>query len=242
MVYIPPVPTDLIISFIEDSSQRETSTVSLSLSLTSPLYRKSIFVSQILILFHELTGSNAINLYSNQMLTEIGTDSLTPRTGTILLGLFSLIGVILALIIIKKYPRRTLLIPGHIMIGVCHLGIAVFAAASVGEGVVACMIGFVICYRVFNGPVIWLYVSEVVVDTALGISIATLWTCALLVSLITPFLMASPLKPHGVFFLLSLISLCGALFCHFFVQETRGLTDKEKKSLYSPAGVRRSKA
>lgn len=57
------------------------------------------------------------------------------------------------------------------------------------------MISFIGTYEISNGPIIWLYVSEVVVDSALGLCIATLWGVVLIESLTTNYLMNSFLKP-----------------------------------------------
>ena len=46
--------------------------------------------------------------------------------------------------------------------------------------------------------------------------------------------MESALKPQGVFWLFSGISVFGAIFCYVYIKETKGLNDKDKKMLYSP--------
>jgi hypothetical protein len=42
------------------------------------------------------------------------------------------------------------------------------------------------------------------------------------------------LKPFGTFLFFSVVSFVGAIFMFFFVKETKGLNDKEKKALYQP--------
>ena len=96
------------------------------------------------------------------------------------------------------------------------------------------MILFMTIYVITNGPIIWLYISEVVVDSALGICLFVLWSVVLLLSLFTSPLMDSFLKPQGVFWIFSLSSFGGAFFTHFYVKETSGLNDKEKKMIYTP--------
>ena len=182
---------DNLISYIEKSSLRETSFISMRDSVISPLYRRSTWITQALIVFHELTGINAINLYSNQMFQQMAGDkaTLTPRQGTYLLGIANMLGVIGAVYLVKRVSRRAMLVPGHVGMGVCHVLVGLFAVYKVNVGVVTMMVCFIMCYQFGNGPVIWLYASEVVVDTALGISICTLWSVVLLLSLTTNFLM-----------------------------------------------------
>ncbi len=44
--------------------------------------------------------------------------------------------------------------------------------------------------------------------------------------------MNSALTPAGVFFVMSGLSLCAAFFIRGWIRETRGLTDKEKRSVF----------
>jgi MFS family permease len=150
-----------------------------------------------------------------------------------------LIGLAIAVLILKKIGRRTLLYSGHIVMAVCHALVGVFAFYNESVWVVVMMVAFVFFYQVMNGPVVWLYVSEVVVDTALGLAIFTLWATVLVLSLTTNFLMESALKPQGVFWIFAGISIFGSLFCFIFVRETKGLNDKDKKMLYSPTHLKR---
>ena len=42
------------------------------------------------------------------------------------------------------------------------------------------------------------------------------------------------MKPHGVFFMFGFFSACAVVFEYFFVAETKGLSEREKKALYCP--------
>ena len=44
----------------------------------------------------------------------------------------------------------------------------------------------------------------------------------------------SELQIYGSIWYFGVLTLIGFFFCLFFVKETRGLTDLEKKTLYSP--------
>jgi len=46
------------------------------------------------------------------------------------------------------------------------------------------------------------------------------------------YLISSQLQVQGTFWLFSLCTFVGAIFVFVYVKETKGLTDKEKKSLY----------
>ncbi|CDW74001.1 sugar transporter family protein [Stylonychia lemnae] len=232
-------PEEIIIGF-EINTQRDTSFVTLKQAMSSDKYRKGTILVIILIIFHELTGINAILLYSNTMFKQMGLQK--PRLGTYGLGVAQLFGLGIAIWMLKKVGRRLLLITGHFLMATCHLLIGIFAYQNMSIWVAVMMISFIMTYQITNGPVIWLYTSEVVVDTALGACIFTLWGTVLVLSLTTNFLMNSALRPQGVFWLFSGISIFGGIYCIIFIRETKGLTDKEKKTLYSPQNLKSSAA
>ena len=64
--------------------------------------------------------------------------------------------------------------------------------------------------------------------------ILTLYLTVLVLSLSTEPMMDSALQPQGVFFLFAFLSLCAFIFLYFYLGETRGLTNEQKKSLYCP--------
>lgn len=103
-------------------------------------------------------------------------------------------------------------------------------------GVLVSMLAFIGIYQNTSGPIAWLYATETTIDTALGICLFTLWGTTFLVSLLGPILMSSDaLGISNVFFLFAALSFCGTIYGYFFIKETKGLTDKEKKRLYYPA-------
>ena len=61
-----------------------------------------------------------------------------------------------------------------------------------------------------------------------------MWVVILIESLTTESLMESSLKPEGVFILFGIFSMLAVGFEWFFVAETKGLTEFEKKAIYIP--------
>ena len=76
--------------------------------------------------------------------------------------------------------------------------------------------------------------TETCSDIALGVSTQILWLVILVESVVTESLMQSALKPQGVFFMFGFFSACAVVFEYFFVAETKGLSEREKKGLYYP--------
>jgi hypothetical protein len=200
--------------------------------MTSKLHRKASWIAVVLIIFHELTGTNAIMLYSNQIFKQMNSDgssALTPREGTCLLGIFSLFAAMLSVATTRKFKRRTLLWLGHLIMALCHTLIAMFDYNDIDNVAIVFMLIFILVFGAMNASVCWIYCAEIATDAALGVCLFCLWATVLLLSTSINFLVNTPLSTYGTFWLLSGISLLGALFCFIFVKETQGLTDREKK-------------
>ena len=103
-----------------------------------------------------------------------------------------------------------------------------------GMGVLIMTCRFMIIYQNTVEPIGQVYVTEVCTDIALGVTTQILWLVILIESLFMESLMESPLKPSGVFFLFSFFSFAALIFEYYFVAETMGLSEREKKELYMP--------
>ena len=78
------------------------------------------------------------------------------------------------------------------------------------------------------------YIAEACVDTASGFAISSQYLVSITISLTFDFMIRSPIKIYGSIWIFSGLSLLGALFCFIWIKETKGLTDVEKKMLYTP--------
>lgn len=183
---------------------------------------------------HELAGVNIIYMYSNVILKQVfGPGSFfTPRTGTYLIGMVNLLSFAMATWTVKSFGRKPLLFWGHIGIGISHALIGAFILAGFDFGVVIMICVFIFIYANTSGPIAWVYLAETCTDIGIGLGLLTLWAVVFIQMLTTPALMNSALTPAGVFFLMSFLSICAAGFIKYWIRETRGLTDKEKRSVF----------
>jgi len=188
-----------------------------------------------LVNFHEFTGYAYIILYSKKIFKDIGTSSFTPREANYLVGVVNFLATVGSVFIIKRFSRRSLLIPGHVLMGAINILVGLSSHYKQDIASVTFILSFVVAYQLFNGPIIWLYIAEVSVDTALGFVTLCLWVSQFIIAFVCPY-MNSAIDPEGCFFLFGAFSMIGAIFCYFCVKETRGLVDKEKKLLYSTEG------
>lgn len=186
------------------------------------------------IIVHELAGVNIIYMYSNTIFKQIfGPGSFfTPRTGTYVVSIANFASYGMATWTVKSFGRKPLLFWGHIGIAIAHALIGAFIITGFDFGVVMMICVFICIYANTTGPIAWVYLAETCTDIGIGVGLWTLWAVVFIQMLTTPVLMNSALKPQGVFFMMSILSLGAAGFIYYWIRETRGLTDKEKRSVF----------
>ena len=95
---------------------------------------------------------------------------------------------------------------------------------------------FIMSFQLSQGPIAWMYAGEVASDTGLGLAILALYASLLEKAITMEFMVHSEaFGPSGMFFFLGFVTLAGSVFIAVFVKETRGLDDRAKKLLYTPA-------
>jgi MFS transporter, SP family, xylose:H+ symportor len=152
-----------------------------------------------------------------------------------MIGFFQVTFGILASWIVKTFGRRPLIIWGHIGMGISHISLGILNNNHYDIGVLSMIIVFISIYSVTSGTVAWLYAAETTIDAGLGVCILVLWGVTFVLSLICPLLMGDNyLGVSNMFFLFGSLTSFGSVYGHFLIKETKGMTDKEKKSLYSP--------
>ena len=169
----------------------------------------------------------------------MGNQSLTPREGTYLIGIFNFISSCVSLYSARAFSRRFLFIGGHLTMGLCHLGIGLFILINQNLLALVMILLFLFCFQNTSGAITWLYCSEVAVDSALGFVGTSGYAVIFVLTLTIQPMMNSSIGQAGTFILFGIISLVGAVWCHIYLKETsNGLTDKEKKSLYIPDDIK----
>jgi SP family facilitated glucose transporter-like MFS transporter 1 len=98
---------------------------------------------------------------------------------------------------------------------------------------------FILAFQLSEGPILWIYSAETCRDEAFGFVTLGQFINLFVISMLTEYIVAW-LKPHGTFFFFGIMTYIGGLYIFYFVKETKGLTDKEKKNLYSPINIIKS--
>jgi hypothetical protein len=91
---------------------------------------------------------------------------------------------------------------------------------------------FTVFFEISIGPILWLYLAEILTSKGISIAVFLNWAIVIAVSLATPYMVGWS-KP-GTFALYAGLCLLGGLFILIFMRETKGKTKDEISRLYAP--------
>jgi sugar porter (SP) family MFS transporter len=125
-------------------------------------YRLPIFLAVSIGMFNQLAGINAILYYAPQIFHYAGFTNLSGDKQAVLLGAMNFCATILAMTVIDKLGRKSLLLIGSVGTAVCLAGVAaIFHANSHQSDLLWLLVGFIFFFSISQGAVIWVYISEV---------------------------------------------------------------------------------
>lgn len=193
-------------------------------------YRRPILLALALAMFNQLIGINAVLYYLNDIFAMAGFDRTSQNLQAVAVGAVMLIATLVALSVIDRFGRRTLLLVGSVGLAVCLAGIAaIFHLQQYQRFLLALVVGYVGFFAFSQGAVIWVYLSEIFPSRvrAQGQSLgsSTHWIINALLSAAFPLLAAqSQSGPFVLFFAMVVLQFFVVLF---FFPETRGVSLEE---------------
>ncbi len=125
-------------------------------------YRLPIFLAVTIGLFNQLSGINAILYYLPSIFNYAGFSKLSGDKQAVLVGAMNLVATMLAMTVIDKIGRKTLLLIGSVGTAATLAGVAEIFHTQRGQSMLLwLLIGFIFFFAISQGAVIWVYLSEV---------------------------------------------------------------------------------
>nr|WP_295922971.1 sugar porter family MFS transporter [uncultured Dyadobacter sp.] len=155
--------------------------------------RKPLLIGVVLALFSQITGINAVIYYAPEIFKSIGFGAESAFTQTIIIGLVNMIFTLVAIWLIDRAGRRSLLIWGVAGMVVCLFatGICFHFHFDQGPWLLIFILGYIASFAVSLGPIPWVLMSEIFPTKIRGIamSLATLvlWIGVVVITQLTPF-------------------------------------------------------
>lgn len=203
--------------------------------LSQPWLRRLLFIGMGLAAFQQLTGINSMMYYGTQVLEQAGFTRNAALGFNVLNGVVNVGATLIALAIINKFNRRTLLLIGlsgttlaHTFVG----SIGVFMEDGNPLRPWLLMVG-ILAFIAFMagtiGALAWLMIAEIFPlkfrGRMIGATVLVLWLTNAVVSLVFPSLIEA--VGFGTFWIFAAIGLVALLFIATSVPETRGRTLEE---------------
>jgi MFS transporter, SP family, arabinose:H+ symporter len=201
---------------------------------TDPLfswkYRLPIFLAVSIGMFNQLSGINAILYYLNDIFAYAGFNKVSSDLQAVAIGATNLVFTMLAMSVIDRIGRKTLLLIGSVGTAACLGGVAaIFLSGRHQDFLVWLLVGYIAFFAFSQGAVIWVYLSEVFPNRvrAKGQSLGSFshWFMNALISLVFPSMAAASGGYPFVFFAAMMVL---QFFVVLFVYpETKGISLEE---------------
>src|SRR5215472_2131069 len=199
-------------------------------ALFTAKYRVPIFLAVTIGMFNQLSGINAILYYLNSIFAYAGFSKVSGDLQSVAVGATNLIFTVIAMSVIDRLGRRTMLLVGSVGTACCLGGVATIFLIGRHENLLVWMlIGYIAFFAFSQGAVIWVYVSEVFPNRvrAKGQSLGSFshWIMNALISWTFPLMAASSGGYPFAFF--SAMMVVQFFVVLSFYPETKGISLEE---------------
>src|SRR6185503_5544471 len=198
-------------------------------SLFNGKYNKPILYAVLLAMFNQLSGINAILYYAPRIFEMAGFSKSQAYLQPVYIGAANLFFTLLAMTMIDKFGRKTLLLVGAAGM-IVFLGLTAYAfspGGTMGTNVLIYLICFIAFFAFSQGAVIWVFISEIFPNSvrSQGGSLGsfTHWIMAAIISWIFPIIVEN--IPNGgtySFVFYSGMMLLHLIFVWRWLPETKG--------------------
>jgi sugar porter (SP) family MFS transporter len=217
----------LALRSIEESLQ--TGGAPVKESLFNGKYNKPIMYVVALAMFNQLSGINAIMYYAPRIFEMTGLARNTALLQAISIGVTNMLFTLLAISVIDKFGRKTLLVVGSAGM-VVALGLVTWTFYTQdfgGYAVMFYLVGFIAFFAFSQGAVIWVFMAEIfpnkVREQGQTLGSFTHWIMAVVISWAFPIIaQASENGGFYSFLLFTIMMLLHGIFAWKVIPETKG--------------------
>ena len=224
----PDADLDAEMKEIEEANEQEKGAS--VRDLVQPRFRPLLVVGLGLALAQQFVGVNTVIYYAPTILSDTGMGNSAALASTIIVGVTNLVFTIIAVLLLDRLGRRTLLLTGTVglLLALLLLGVY-FASATLqsdyGWLALAGLVLFIASFAIGLGPVFWLMISEIFPVGVRGpaMSLCTIgnWGANFLVAQ-TFLTLSNAITRQGVFFLYAALAVAAVIFFARRVPETSG--------------------
>ena len=210
--------------------------------LLQPKYSRMLLLGLIVAVFQQWCGTNVIFNYAQEIFTGAGFDVDGMFINIVITGIANVIFTLVALYVIERWGRRTLILIGAGGLGLIYLTLGTCYYLQVtGVMMVALVVAAISVYAMTLGPVTWTLLAEIfpnrIRGVAMGVCTFALWVGCCTLTFSVPSMNAS-LGSSGTFWAYSLICICAFVYLWRNCPETKGKSLEElEKELVTPSNL-----
>ncbi len=193
---------------------------------------KIVIIGTLLAAFQQITGINAVIMYAPEIFQSSGSAKVDSMMLSVIVGLVNFFMTIVALWLVDKKGRKTLLLWGAAGMTI-SLGYLCFEFAKPvqnGVGVLIALLVYISFFAASFAPVMWVIISEIypnrIKGVAMSFSTAVSWLCVFLVVYFAPVIQGT-LGLNYLFGMFGVFSVFAFVFVKIWIPETKGKTLEE---------------
>jgi SP family arabinose:H+ symporter-like MFS transporter len=221
-----------VLNEIKDSIRQEVGTLS---DLFGKRFKPALVIGVVLAIFSQITGINAIIYYAPEIFKGVGFASESALFQTVLIGAVNTLFTFVALWLIDRAGRKTLLQWGVSGMVICLLAVGLCFHFNLTNGpwLILFILAYIACFASSLGPIPWVLMSEIFPTKTRGIAMSfctvLLWVGVLAVTQFTPTLLDKDTGIGGAntFWLFALNAIVLLWFVWKRVPETKQRTLEE---------------
>lgn len=188
---------------------------------------KIVLIGTLLAAFQQITGINAVIIFAPDIFKAAGVGGDTALLQSMLVGLVNVLMTIVALWLVDRKGRKTLLLWGAVgmLIALSYLTYAFSSDGGSSTGVLLSLLVYISFFAASYAPVMWVIISEIyparIKGVAMSFSTAVSWGCTFLTVYFAPIIRAE-LGDSYLFAIFGGFTLLAFIFVKIWIPETKG--------------------
>ena len=224
---------------IEDAMQHEGASIR---ELFKPGMTIVLIIGVSLAILQQVTGINVFLYFGPEIFKQLGSDMDAALLQQVVIGTANLVFTIIAIWTVDRLGRKPLMLIGAAGMGICLFAQGACAIMGItAKWMLILVIGYIACFALSLGPVVWVYLSEIfpnkIRGRAMSISTLFLWLSCWAVSQSFPMMDKNEYLiekfNHGFpFFVYGAFCIVTFIFVWLVVPETKGKSLEEIENMW----------
>lgn len=188
---------------------------------------KIVLIGTLIAAFQQITGINAVIMFAPEIFKAAGSAKGDSMMLSMVVGFVNFIMTIVALWLVDKKGRKTLLLWGAVgmMFSLAYLSFEFSKPIQSGVGILIALLAYISFFAASFAPVMWVIISEIypnrIKGVAMSFSTAVSWLCTFLTVYFAPIIQGS-LGLSYLFAIFGIFSAIAFVFVRIWIPETKG--------------------